>query len=178
MKKYVALLRGINVGGNNKVEMAKLKECFESLGHKNVLTYINSGNIIFETKKKDTEKLAKEIEKIIKKTFGLYIRVLLRDNDNIQKICATVSKKWVNDEEQKCDVLFLWDEFANRKSLDLIDINPKVDSLLYKDGAIIWHLEKKYYAKSKMKNFIGTKVYKNMTARNINTVRKIASLME
>lgn len=56
MKKYVALLRGINVGGNNKVAMPKLKECFESLGYRNVITYINSGNIIFETKKVDQKK--------------------------------------------------------------------------------------------------------------------------
>ncbi|MEZ4194988.1 MAG: DUF1697 domain-containing protein [Candidatus Paceibacterota bacterium] len=85
MKKYVALLRGINVGGNNKVEMTKLKVCFESLGYNNVITYINSGNIIFETKKTDTKKLTEEIEKVIKDTFKLNIKVLLRDSLNIQK---------------------------------------------------------------------------------------------
>lgn len=52
MNTYVALLRGINVGGNNKIEMTKLKVLFESLGYTNVVTYINSGNVIFETRKK------------------------------------------------------------------------------------------------------------------------------
>lgn len=178
MKKYVALLRGINVGGNNKVEMSKLRGCFESLGYKNVITYINSGNVIFETKKTDTKKLTKEIEAVIKTSFNLDIRVLLRDSTNIQKICTSITQEWTNDKVQRCDVLFLWDEFANKKSTSFIEVNPKVDTLKYIDGAIVWHFDKKYYTKSKMHKFIGTIIYKHMTARNINTVRKIASLME
>ncbi|KKT78163.1 MAG: hypothetical protein UW75_C0048G0005 [Parcubacteria group bacterium GW2011_GWF2_44_8] len=178
MKKYVALLRGINVGGNNKVAMPKLKECFESLGYRNVITYINSGNIIFETKKVDQKKITKEIEAIIKTAFNLDIRVLLRDSVNIKKVCSLISSEWTNDKEQRCDVLFLWDEFANKKSVDLIEINPAVDTLKYIEGAVVWHFDKKYYTKSKMHKFIGTTIYKHMTARNINTVRKIASLME
>ncbi|NCN07483.1 DUF1697 domain-containing protein [Candidatus Falkowbacteria bacterium] len=177
MKTYVALLRGINVGGNNKIEMPKLKKCFESLYCTNVITYINSGNVIFDTKKQDIAEITSEIEKIIKKTFGLNIRVVLRDQNNIEKICSKVPKTWVNDQDHKTDVLFLWEKFANSKTLKLIEINPKVDSLMYVDGAIIWHLKKTDYSKSKMNNFIGSEVYKNMTARNINTVRKLALLM-
>ena len=66
MTKYVAFLRGINVGGNNKVEMPKLKKAFESSGYKNVATYINTGNVIFESDKKNPGTLAQEIEKILK----------------------------------------------------------------------------------------------------------------
>lgn len=177
MKKYVALLRGINVGGNNTVEMPKLKGCFESLGYKNVITYINSGNVIFETNKVDTKKLTNEIESVIKTVFNLDIRVLLRDSVTIKKVCSLISPEWTNDKEQRCDVIFLWDEYANKKSLELIETNPKVDTLKYIDGAIVWRFEKKHYTQSKMHKFIGTVVYKHMTARNINTVRKIASLM-
>ena len=177
MKKYVALLRGINVGGNNKIEMAKLKNCFESLGYTNVVTYINSGNVIFETKKNDATKLTDDIQKAIKKVFKLNIPVVLRDQKNIEKVSNKIPSDWVNDKEYKTDVLFLWDEYANKNTIKLIDTNPKVDTLLYIDGAIIWHLKKKDYGKSKMNNIIGTEVYKNMTVRNINTVRKLATLM-
>ena len=178
MKKYVALLRGINVGGNNKIEMSRLKKCFESLGHTNIITYINSGNVIFETKKKEVPEITKEIEQSIKETFKLDVPVLLRDQKNIEKVCQKIPDSWVNDKDFKSDVLFLWEKFATKKTLQLIPTNPKVDSLLYVDGAIIWHLKKKDYSKSKMTNIIGTEVYKNTTVRNINTVRKLAVLME
>ncbi len=175
--KYVALLRGINVGGNNKVEMKKLKTVFEDLGFQKVLTYINSGNVIFETGSKDVKKIVVNIEKAIADNFKLDIRVVVRDGKNIKKICEAVPSEWVNDKDQKTDVLFLWEEYASKKSLELIKTNSEVDILLYVDKAIIWHVNKKDYNQSGMDKFIGTEVYKNMTARNINTVRRLAELM-
>lgn len=173
MTKYVALLRGINVGGNNKVEMSKLKKVFESLGFKNVSTHINSGNVVFETDKRDSEP---EIEKALKKGFGFGLRVVLRDAKNIKKLCKLISKDWLNDSLQRTDVLFLWNEFDSRKSIDLIKITG-VDTLKYIEGAIVWNVKRKDVAKSGMKKFIGSLVYKNMTARNINTVRKLNELL-
>lgn len=178
MQKYVALLRGINVGGNNKIEMARLKICFESLGYTNVATYINSGNVIFETKKSDTTKIANEIERAIKKNFELDIPVVLRGKKSIDKVNKKIPTDWINDKEYKTDVMFLWDNFANRGTLKKIVTNPKVDTLLYIDGAVVWHLKKKDYGKSKMNDIIGTEVYKNMTVRNVNTVRKLNALMK
>ena len=125
--KYVALLRGINVGGKNKVEMKKLKQIFEGLGYANVSTYINSGNVLFESKDKDFSK----IEPVLKRTFGFEIKVLVRDMNNLKKICLSVPVNWKNNEENKIDVLFLWDEYCNKKSVDLIKINPEVDTLKY-----------------------------------------------
>lgn len=165
---YVALLRGINVGGNKKVEMSKLKKVFESLGFTNVSTYINSGNVIFQSDKEDFSK----IEKSLEKTFGFEIKIVVRDTKNIQKLCKGISDKLENDTEQKTDVLFLWDEFNKKSTIDLIEINPQVDILKYISGAIIWNVKRSDYAKSGMRNFIGTKVYKNMTARNVNTVER------
>jgi uncharacterized protein (DUF1697 family) len=173
MTKYVALLRGINVGGNNKVEMPKLKKVFESLGFENVSTYINSGNVIFETDKKDLEP---QIEKALKKAFEFELRIVVRDAKNIKKLCKEIPKDWLNDTEQRTDVLFLWDEFDTKKSVDLIKTTG-VDTLKYIDGAIVWHVKRKDVAKSGMKKFIGSLIYKNMTARNINTVRKLNELL-
>lgn len=173
--KYVALLRGINVGGNNKVEMGQLKACFETLGFSDVSTYINSGNVIFETKATAEAKLAAQIEGAIEQNFQLSIRVVVRSEKNIRKVCAEIPADWVNDRENKTDILFLWPEYAQPETVGLIG-TTKVDTLLYVDGAIVWHLKKKDYAKSGMNKFIGTEVYKNMTARNVNTVRKLATL--
>lgn len=174
---YVTLLRGINVGGNNKIEMKKLKATFESLGFADVSTYINSGNVIFAANKESLDSLTLEIENAIEKVFGLTIHVLVRDSKNIQKLIQATPATFSNDESQKTDVLFLWDEFDNKKTLDIIKTNSKVDTLLYTPGAIVWNVKRSDYAKSGMQDFIKSPVYKKMTARNINTVRKIAELI-
>lgn len=172
--KYVALLRGINVGGNNKVGMKKLKEVFEHLGYANVSTYINSGNVLFESDKKDFSR----IEPALKKSFGFAITVVIRDAKNIEKLCKAIPKDWENNTEQKTDILFLWDEFDNKKSIGFIKTNKDVDVLKYISGSIIWHIKRKDYSKSGMSKFIGGIIYKNMTARNINTVRKLLDRMK
>lgn len=177
MKKYVALLRGINVGGNNKVEMKKLREVFESLGFSSVSTYINSGNVVFASSEK-VDGLSKKIEKALEKTFGFAIRVVVRDAKNIQALIKKIPSHWKNDSEQRTDVLFLWDEFNKKTTLSLIVTTKDIDSLLYIPGAIVWNMKRSGYNKSGMRKFIGTLVYKNMTARNINTVRKLSVLLK
>jgi uncharacterized protein (DUF1697 family) len=174
--KYVALLRGINVGGNNRVEMKKLKIVFELIGVGQVLTYINSGNVLFSVDENDLDKLTSIIEKTISEEFGFKIPTILRSEKNIQALVQSIPKQWTNDENQKTDVLFLWKDFDTKKSLDLINAKNEIDHLAYLPGAIVWNVDRKYYSKSGMNKFIGTKLYKNMTARNVNTVRKLAEL--
>lgn len=173
MKKYVALLRGINVGGNNKVDMGELKVVFEKMGFFDVSTYINSGNVLFSSK---AEPSAEKIEKVIEKKFGFPVRTLVRDTEMLKEIVSSTPIDWSNDKDQKTDVLFLWDGYDTKKSIGLIKTNDKVDTLVYVKKSIVWHIHKKDYNKSGMNKFIGTEVYKNMTARNINTVRKLVEL--
>ena len=168
--RYLALLRGINVGGNNKVEMSKLKEVFELLGYIDVITYINSGNIIFTSNNEDF----RSVEPALEKAFGFKIKAIFRNAKNIHTICKKIPAEWANDTTQKTDVIFLWDEYDNKNSLKLIKTTPNVDTLLYLPGAIVWHVDRIHYHQSGMHKFIGTAIYKSMTARNINTVRKLA----
>ncbi len=175
--QYVALLRGINVGGNNKVAMGELKKVCEELGFTEVRTYINSGNVIFSAPKKTNTALAAILEKALHKAFGFAIRTVVRDAAHIKTLAQSLPAAWKNDAEQRTDVLFLWDEYDSKKTLALIKQNPVVDTLRYVPGAIVWHLKKKDYKKSRMHDFIGTDVYKHMTARNVNTVRQIAELL-
>jgi uncharacterized protein (DUF1697 family) len=175
MKRYVALLRGINVGGNNKMEMKQLKTTFEKLGFTNILTYINSGNVIFSSL---IEPVAKTIEAAIKKDFNLTIPVLLRTTENIKKVYDSIPNTWQNNSEQKTDILFLWEEINSKEVLKKILINPEVDVLDFIDGAIVWHVDRVVYNKSGMHKFITSALYKLMTARNINTVRKLVELID
>lgn len=174
---YVALLRGINVGGKSKVDMKQLKSCFESLGLENVLTYINSGNIIFTSPKKAPE-LVRALEHAIEKDFGFHIKVLIRDAANIAAVCKALPAKWVNDSTMKCDVMFLWEHYDNAKTLDDMVIKPDIDDVKYVTGAILWRVDKPNVTRSGLLRVIGTDLYKHMTIRNCNTVRKLHQLMQ
>ena len=77
MKRYVALLRGINISGKNKVPMAELKKGFEKLDFEEVKTYLNSGNVIFSSDEDDTKKLIDQIQVMIKNQFKLVIPILV-----------------------------------------------------------------------------------------------------
>ncbi|MCK9208392.1 MAG: DUF1697 domain-containing protein [Salinivirgaceae bacterium] len=173
---YVALLRGINVGGNNKVEMKKLKTAFELLGFTNVVTYINSGNIIFEDTSKGQDVIVNEIEKAIKKDFQLDIKVLVRNFENIEIICQKLPATWLKNEMMRTDIMFLWEKFDRPGIMEQIQINP-VDNVKYLPGTVLWNVEGKNYAKSGMLKLMGTELYKNMTIRNVNTVRKLHQIM-
>lgn len=173
---YVALLRGINVGGKSKVEMSKLKTVFESLGCQNVITYINSGNVIFSDNRTIKE-LIFLIEAAIIKDFGLNIRIVLRDLANIKKLCEEIPIIWTNDTEQKTDVLFLWDEIDDADIIDKIVINPRLENVRYISGALIWNIGRENVTKGNGVKLIKTDLYQHMTVRNINTVRKLYVLM-
>lgn len=176
--KYVALLRGINVGGNNTIKMAELKTCFEKLGLNGVSTYINSGNIIFSDEKHPASQLVAMIEKCIRNNFDLEIPVVVRGKKQIDKVVEELPNNWATDKAMRTDIIFLWDEVDYPEVIGEIKTNPDVDNLIYTPGAIIWNFDREFYKKSKMYNFIGTKVYKLSTARNSNTVRKIQYLMD
>jgi uncharacterized protein (DUF1697 family) len=175
---YVALLRGINVGGNNKIEMKKLKEVMERDGFRNVSTYINSGNIFFEDKDLTRQKLVEKFEKLITDEFGLTIKVLLKMKPEIESICTQIPSEWKNDKDMKSDVMFLWEGYDSESVLDSISINPEVDTVKYVPGVILWSLMKSKYNKSNMNDLIKNKLYKQMTVRNVNTVRKLLEIME
>jgi uncharacterized protein (DUF1697 family) len=86
MASHVALLRGINVGGRNKVPMAELREVAASLGHTGVSTYIQSGNVLFSTGETDTGQLAAALEAAISERFGLRASVVVLSRDELARI--------------------------------------------------------------------------------------------
>jgi uncharacterized protein (DUF1697 family) len=174
---YVALLRGINVGGNALVSMKELKTCFERLGLHDVLTYINSGNIIFKDSRRDLPKLTQLIESGIKAHCKMDIRVVIKSQKELAAICRKMPPEWVTDKIMRTDVMFLWDDVDTPEMIAAIPANPKVDRLLHLKGALIWNITRKDYGKSKVPKMIGSTFYKNMTARNSNTTRKLLELM-
>ncbi|MDC7225932.1 MAG: DUF1697 domain-containing protein [Spirochaetales bacterium] len=173
--KYIALLRGINVGGKNKVDMKRLRTLLESMKYMNVETYLNSGNIIFETDL-SREIVSESISKTLFEEFALNIRTLIKTSEEIIHIESVIPDEWQNNKDQKTDVAYLFPEIDSEKTLDEIPVNRKYTDLIYCNGAIIWHIMKKDYNKSQLNKLIGRKLYHFMTVRNVNTARYLAGL--
>lgn len=174
---YLALLRGINVGGNNKVDMKLLKKSFEQAGMKNVVSYINSGNIIFTTAGHSKNDIAHVLEEAILVTFGLQIKVLVLSLEDMKKVISSLPESWTNDDKMRSDVLFLWEDIDDESVLDKLTIKPEIETVKYAPGAILWSIDKINVTKGSMTKLIGTKLYQQMTIRNVNTTRKMYELM-
>ena len=171
--KYIALLRGINVGASVKVNMRELKNDFELLGFQNVSTYINSGNIIFECDDvKDI--IEKKIEDKLRNKTGQEIRVLLKTKEEIISIASEIPSEWTNDDLQKTDVLYLFKEIDNEEILNELPINKEYVNIKYINSAVFLNVLRINYNKSKMIKIISHKKYKEMTIRNVNTARYLA----
>jgi uncharacterized protein (DUF1697 family) len=169
--KYIALLRGINVGGNHRVEMKQLKAIFESLGYTAVFTYINSGNIVFESNKKPEQK---KVELALKKEFGFDIPLLIKTEKEMARIAAAIPDKWKNDTSQRTDVAYLFPEIDKKTIIKEMPLKAEFAEIIYSKGAIIWNILRKNYNKSHLNKIIGSKIYQLMTVRNANTARYLA----
>lgn len=136
---YVALLRGINIGGRNLMAMPKLKLSFEKAGMQDVSTYINTGNVIFrksqsykpskpsESSKSFRAALVAKLEEAIRQDFDLDIKVLLRSYGDFKPLINFLPDDWVNDAAMKCDVMFLWEDVDDPGILkELLQSDKKV----------------------------------------------------
>lgn len=174
---YIALFRGINVGGNNKVEMKKLKSLLERTGFENVVTYINSGNVIFKKSGGGSEaELARIIEQAVKDEFQLDLKIVVINSNHLDAICREIPADWVKNDEMRTDVLFLWEKYDYPGVLDIIKYK-EVDNVKYVPGALVWNVREKDYTKSNMVKLVGTDLYRHITIRNVNTVRRLHEMV-
>jgi len=173
--KYIALIRGINVGSSVKINMKDLKADCESLGLQKVSTYINSGNVIFESD--DTkEQVNQKIEDYLRDTVGQGIKVIVKTKEEIKKIASAIPTEWTNDDLQKTDVLYLSNEIDNEEMINELPIKKEYVNIKYVKGAIIVNVLRVDYNKSQVNKIIAHKKYKEMTVRNVNTTRYLASI--
>jgi len=172
--KYVAFLRGINVGGKNKIKMEILREVFSNaLGFENVKTYINSGNVIFETAKTGDDKLTGKIEPAIEKEFGLNIKVMTRTIDEIKSVIENNPFAGQFENEKDLHVFFLDEELPAEKR-DLLLSNNNENEMYDVRNREIFCLLRVSVSDSLMgRDYIGKKLEVSATARNWRTVNKI-----
>lgn len=175
--RYVALLRGVNVGGKNKLDMKQLVQVMTAAGFDQVSTYINTGNVFF-TSKRSSAKLKSQLVDLLKRACGLDVGLLLKNQSEIERIVSAIPPTWQNDASAKCDVMFLWPRYDHENVLDQIKIKQQIDQVRYVSGAIIWRLDRQNIGQSGMMQLPGTDLYAHMTVRNCNTARKIAARLD
>jgi uncharacterized protein (DUF1697 family) len=173
-QRYVALLRGINVGGNNKIAMKELAEAFRQAGYADVSTYINSGNVLFSAPKRPTEE---ELEKVISDAFGLAISVLVRSHDEIATV-VTKAPKELDDPDVRPDVYFLRPGLSPADALaGMPEPHPDVDRIWEGPGVLYTTRVAELASRSRLTKVVGTKLYKEMSVRNWTTSRKLLALL-
>lgn len=176
--KYVALLRGINVGGNTMIKMTELKECFERLGFSHVVTYINSGNVIFETEEESADVLTNRIELGLEKRFKLPLKIVVVSQPLLRSIVEEVPTSWKNGEDLRCYISFMISPTTVDEAAGEIEVKDGVDFLNKGNGVLYMGTTLSGLTKSGFVKLIQKKIYKKMTMRNLNTTQKILLLME
>ena len=174
--KYVAFLRGINVGGKNKIKMETLRGVFAALGFTNIKTYINSGNVIFETAKADDKKLAEKLETAIETEFSLKIKVMVRTIAEIEEVVKNNPFDGQFENDKDLHVLFLDKKLAEEKRELLLSNNNENEQFAARNREIFCLLRVSVLDSLLGKDYIGKKLKTPATARNWRTVRKIAEL--
>jgi uncharacterized protein (DUF1697 family) len=173
---YVAFLRAVNVGGNSIISMAAIREALVALGLSDVRTHINSGNVIFSARASDAQRLTVRIEKALEQHTGIAIKVLVMDHKTLKKIVDAIPRTWVDDKTMRTYVLLLWKELDDRGILDRLAIKAGVDELIYTPGAVVWRVDRANVGRSQMNRIVGTPLYKKITIRSANTMRKLNEL--
>ncbi|WP_419026260.1 DUF1697 domain-containing protein [Emergencia sp.] len=179
MKRYVALLRGINVGGKNKIPMAELKKGFEKLDFEEVKTYLNSGNVIFSSGNEEIEKLTKQIETMIKEQFGFDIPVFVIPQKRLEEILLNAPEWWGDDNKEIYDNLIFMIPPATFSDVFHEIGEPKegLEKIQNYKETIFWSFRLKEYQKTNWwPKTASTTISDKLTIRTANTTRKIVNM--
>lgn len=173
MKKYVALLRGINISGKNKISMLDLKSEFEVAGFSGVSTYLNSGNIIYASDADDTKPI---IEKLIADKFGLEVPVYVITMDDLKRILLNAPKWWGSGDKNKYDNLIFILSSDTPKDIRASVGEPSegLETIQIYKNVIFWSFDRTAYQKCNWwKKTASAGIADKLTIRTANTVKKI-----
>lgn len=179
MKRYIALLRGINVSGKNKIPMSELKKGFAELNFTEVATYLNSGNVIFLSAVDDKNVLSDKIKTMIKDRFDLDIPVYVVLQEELKELLNHAPDWWGDDNKEIYDnLIFIMPPLSYEEFYDEIG-NPKeeYEKVHPYKNIVFWSFSRKAYQKTNWwSKTASSKVSDKITIRTANTVRKIVSI--
>jgi uncharacterized protein (DUF1697 family) len=177
--RYVALLRGINVGGKNLIRMPDLRACFEAGGFEDVTTYIQSGNVLFRTVRSSSAALADRIERMLTDRFGYPASVVLRSQAQMRAVVEGAPEGYGDDPATyRYDVIFLKAPLIAREALRRVPVRPDVDEV-YAGRGVLYHSRLiARAAQSRLSRVVSMPIYQSMTIRNWNTTTRLLRMMD
>ena len=180
MARYVALLRGINVGGKNLIPMPALKECFEDAGFTDVRTYIQSGNVLFSAPTANARELTGRTERIIRTTFSHYdASVILRSKAQMRKVVAEAPKGFGSKPDAyRYDAIFLKAPLTSKAAIKEVEMKEGVDQCWTGTGILYFSRTVQGITSSRINRIVGRPIYQQMTIRNWNTTTKLRELLD
>ena len=177
--RYILLLRGINVGGKNKVSMSNFKELLKNSGFKNVTSYINSGNLFFDSDE-DQESCVSNIRYLLETNYDFSIPFALLTKEEYLKEREKLPDWW-NEDLTRRDILFFSSDLDKTSVLDFLDKIVFYNEIVYVGKcAVFWgkYNESEYLKTSYHKKLMKQDFYKKITIRNGNTFERIAEILE
>ena len=178
MTRYVALLRGINVGGRNIVAMADLRAAFEAAGLQAVSTYIQSGNVLFECNGR-RDSLEGDLEAVLERRFGVPLVVVLRSHRQLRNVVEKAPEGFGGQPDAfHSDVIFLKGSLTSQQAMRVVKLRQGVDQAWPGTGVIYFARVSDRLAQSRMSSIVGTPEYQQMTIRSWTTTTKLLSLLD
>src|SRR5262245_51508819 len=174
---YVALLRGINVGGKNLTKMTALKACLEKAGFGRVETFIQSGNVVFEAAEKSAAKLTAQIDAAIEAAFAIDPRVVVLSRDRLKAVLAGAPAAWRSGNDLRMNIAFLRAAVTPAVALKEVEVRPGVDAVESGRGVLYLSTTLRDVGKSRLSRLVTKPVYQQMTIRTYGTCQKIQSLI-
>jgi uncharacterized protein (DUF1697 family) len=176
---YVALLRGINVGGNNPIKMVDLRACFEDQGFHRVRTYIQSGNVVFEAGAPGRAGLTRRIERALAVAFDYPASVVLRSRARMEEVVEGAPRGFGTESSRyRYDVLFLKEPLEARAALKDVPTRPGVDRVAPGPGVLYFSRLIREASRSLLSRIVSLPVYRSMTIRNWNTTTRLVQMMQ
>ncbi len=176
--KYIVLLRGINISGKNKISMCELKKTLEENNYKNVITYLNSGNVILESKT-TKEDITNNIYNIIKDTFNLDIPVFVATSTELEDVLNNSPIWWANDSKEIYDNLICIIPPAKYEEVysEIGEPKKNIDQIKEYNNYIFWSFDLKNYRKSTWwVKTASADIKDKITIRTANTIKKLIDI--
>lgn len=177
--QLVVLLRGINVGGNNIIPMAHLRECMTDLGARDVATYIQSGNVLFDGAGRSPTEWAERIEAALSTRFQYEASVVLRTHAELRAVVDGAPKDFGTDPDRyRTDVVFLKAPMTAATAMEQLRVRDGVDVAVAGDGVVYQSRLAERAAQSYFSKFVGTPAYKQSTIRNWRTTTRLLAMLD
>lgn len=176
---YLALLRGINVGGKNIIKMADLRSCFEAEGFRDVATYIQSGNVVFRSPSTALSTLTNRIERMLAAAFDYEASVVMHSRKQMRAVVSDAPAGFGEQPETyRYDVIFLKAPLTASTAMEGVPTRPGVDESWAGSGVLYFSRRIDQASRSYLSRLASMPLYQRVTVRNWNTTTRLLELME